>query len=139
MLKGNILLRKDSSIMVSAAMYREQIAPHDERVLRELGGGGVHCCGAVGHLVDEWLKLPSIRSIDLGQSELNDVDAIYAKAAARGVPLIRPTVSEADISSGRVRDRFPTGSVLIHRANAFQTARKVVSENWKRSEGLRFD
>jgi len=60
----------------------EPIAPHDERVLRELGGGGIHCCGAVGHLVDPWVELPSIRSLDLGQPKLNDLDAIYAKAAA---------------------------------------------------------
>jgi hypothetical protein len=122
MLKGRILLRDDSSIMVSARMYREQIAPHDERVLRELGGGAVHCCGAVEHLVDEWLNLPSIRSLDLGQSELNDVDAIYAKATERRVPLIRLAVTDADIDSGGLEDRFPTGVVLIHRASDFEAA-----------------
>lgn len=136
MLKGHILLRNDSSIMVSPAMYREQIAPHDQRVLCELGGGGVHSCGAVGHLIDQWLKLPSIRSLDLGQPELNDLDAIYAKAAARRVPLIRLAVSEADICSGRARDRFPTGAVLIHRADDFETARRVVCESWNQSEGV---
>jgi hypothetical protein len=127
MLKGNVLLRNDSSIMVSAAMYREQIAPHDERVLRELGGGGIHCCGAVGHLVDPWLELPSIRSLDLGQPELNDLDAIYAKAAAREVPLIRLAVSEAEIRNGAARGRFPTGAVLIHRGKDFETARRLAA------------
>ena len=125
MLKGRILLRNDSSIMVSPRMYREQIAPHDERVLRELGGGGIHCCGAVGHLIGEWLKLPSIRSLDLGQPELNDLDAVYSKAAERRVPLIRLAVNEADIGSGNVRGRFPTGAVLIHRAKDFEAARRV--------------
>ncbi len=100
MLKGNTLLRNDSSIMVSPVMYREQIAPHDERVLRELGGGGIHSCGAVGHLIDPWLGLPSIRSLDLGQLELNDLDAIYAKAAPKQVPPIRLAISETDICSG---------------------------------------
>ncbi len=122
MLKGNILLRNDSCIMVSPTMYRRQIAPHDERVLRELGGGGIHCCGAVEHLVDEWLRLPSIRSLDLGQPELNDLDAIYAKAAERGVPLIRVAVSEAVIRSKETWQSFPTGVVLIHRAKDFETA-----------------
>jgi hypothetical protein len=45
MMRGRILLRDDSAIMVSPRMYREQIAPHDERVLREIGGGGIHSCG----------------------------------------------------------------------------------------------
>ena len=105
-----------------------------ERVLCELGGGGIHSCGAVGHLVDEWLRLPSIRSLDLGQPELNDLDAICAKAAARQVPLIRLAVSEADLRSGRARDRFPTGAVLIHRADDFETAARAVREALSQGE-----
>jgi hypothetical protein len=128
MLRGNILLRNDSSVMIAPAMYREQIAPHDERVLREMAGGGIHCCGAVGHLVNEWLRLPSLRSLDLGQPELNDLDAIYAAAAARGVPLIRLAVGEADLRSGQAWRRFPTGAVLIHRAKDFATAGRIVRE-----------
>jgi len=128
MLKGNILLRDDSCLMVSPQMYRRQIAPHDERVLRELGGGGIHCCGAVGHLVDQWLRLPSIRSLDLGQPELNDVGAIYSKASAAGVPVIRIAVSEDDIRRGTARERFPTGAVLVHRAEDFETARALMRE-----------
>ncbi len=126
MLKGNILLRNDSCIMLSPTMYRQQIAPHDERVLRELGGGGIHSCGTVEHLVDEWLGLPSIRSLDLGQPELNDLDTIYAKAAAKQVPLIRLAASEADICSGEAGRCFPTGVVVIHRAKDFQSARAML-------------
>jgi hypothetical protein len=126
MLKGNILLRDDSSIMVSPSMYRRQIAPHNERVLRELGGGGIHCCGNVAHLVREWFRLPSIKSLDLGQPELNDLDAIYSLAATRQIPLIRIAVSEADLVSGEALRRYPTGVVLIHRAADIDSARRVV-------------
>lgn len=126
MLKGNILLRNDSCIMVSPKMYRRQIAPHDERVLHELGGGGIHSCGNVEHLIDELLRLPSIHSLDLGQPELNDLDAVYAKAAEKRVPLIRLAVSEAEIRSQDAWNRFPTGAVLIHRAKDFESARTIV-------------
>ena len=125
MLKGNILLRNDSCVMVSPEMYRDQIAPHDESVLREMGGGGIHSCGNIGHLVDEFLALPSLRSLDLGQPELNDVGAVYRKAAAREMPLIRVTVDADEIRSGVYRERFPTGAVLIHRAACFEEAQKV--------------
>ena len=114
-LKGNLLLRNDSCIMVSAEMYCRQIAPHDERVLRDLGGGGVHCCGDFGHLVNEFLALPSIQSLDFGQSEMNDVDAIYARAAKKKTALIRVAVSEEDLVSGKAAERFPTGVVFIRR------------------------
>jgi len=115
MLKGNILLRCDTAIMISADMYRRQIAPHDERVLRELGGGGIHSCGCIHHLVDEFLRLPSLRSLDLGQPELNDVDQIYRKARAGSVPLIRVKATKEDISTGKIQQRFPTGVTLVVR------------------------
>ncbi len=132
MLKGNILLRDDCSVMISAARYREQIAPHDERVMRELGGGAIHSCGKVGHLLDEWLALPSLRSLDLGQPELNDQEAIYAKAAAKQVPLIRLAVTEAEVLSGGAWRRFPTGAVLVCRAEDFESARRIGRGLWAR-------
>lgn len=122
MIKGNILLRNDTCIMVSPEMYRGQIAPHDERVLRELGGGGIHSCGNIGHLVDEYLALPSVRSLDLGQSEMNDMALIYQKAAASRVPLIRVAVSAAELTTGEASRRYPTGAMLIHRAGDLATA-----------------
>lgn len=114
-LKGRILLRNDSCIMVSAARYREQIAPHDEHVLKALGGGGIHCCGRIEHLVDEFLALPSLQSLDFGQSELNDVDAVYRKAAEKRIALIRVAVKREELESGKAAERFPTGVVLIER------------------------
>ncbi len=132
-LSGNILIRDDSAIMVSAPMYRERIAPHDERVLREMGGGGIHSCGRITHLAGEFLRLPSIRSLDVGQPELNDLDTLYARARERKVALIRMDVSEAELLSGRVTERFPTGAVLRHRAESVQAAARVMAAYRKRS------
>ena len=78
-----------------------------------------------GHLADAYLELPSIRSLDFGQSEMNDVETIYAKAAAKRIALIRVAVSEEELVSGRAREQFPTGAVLIHRAESFESARRV--------------
>ena len=126
-IKGNILLRVDSVVMLSAEMYRRQVAPHDRHVLDELGGGGIHCCGCIHHLVDEFLELSSLQSLDLGQSELNDVDAIYARARERKVPLIRIAVGEDELLGGKLPERFPTGVVLIHRAATFDAAKRIAS------------
>jgi hypothetical protein len=124
-LAGNILLRNDSCIMISSEMYRNQIACHDERVLRECGGGGIHSCGDISHLVDEFLEIPSLRSLDLGQSEMNDVDAIYVKAAKRKVPLIRVAISEDELVDGKIKSHFPTGAELIYRAKSVDDAKRV--------------
>lgn len=126
MLKGNILLRNDSCIMVSAQMYREQLASHDERVLRECGGGGIHSCGNCDHLAAAILAQPSIQALDLGQPEMNDVDALYRQAAARRIPLVRMLVNREELESGAARRRFPTGAVLMHRAASHEAAREAI-------------
>jgi len=60
-----------------------------------------------------------------GSEALNDVETIYAKAAANRIALIRVAVSEEELVSGRAREQFPTGAVLIHRAESFESARRV--------------
>jgi hypothetical protein len=124
---GQILIRGDSSINISAEMYRDHIAAHDELVMREMGGGGIHFCGNGEHLVPAMLELPSLRCIDLGQPEMNDLDAIYTRASERKIPLIRLRVDEQDIVSGRVMDRFPTGASLVHSAPSLDEASRIFS------------
>ncbi len=101
-MRGNILIRGDSSVNVSADMYRQQIAEHDECVMRSLDGGGIHFCGNGQHLIPSMMELPSLRCIDFGQPEMNDLDAIYAQASTRRIPLIRVRVAEEELVSGRV-------------------------------------
>jgi hypothetical protein len=125
-IRGNILLRDDSVLMMSPRMYREQVAPHDEAVLAALGGGGIHCCGNLGRHAAAFLEVPSIRSLDLGQPELNDMDSIYTMAREKKVPLIRVTVSEEELTSGRVLNRYPTGVVLCHRVKSWDEGNRVL-------------
>ena len=129
MVRGNILLRVDSAVMISPEMYREQVAPHDERVLSSLGGGGVHCCGRLAHIADELLRLPSIACLDFGQPELNDVDAIYRAARARNVALTRVTPTEEELATGRIHERFPTGVNLVYRAGRFEDATRLAARH----------
>ena len=127
MMRGRILLRDDSAIMVSPRMYRKQIAPHDEWVLREMGGGGIHSCGNFMHHVGAMLELPSIQCLDFGQSPLNDMDAIYARAKWRRIALVRVQVTAEELGRGDIRRRFPTGVTLLHAAPSFAAARDSVA------------
>jgi len=122
MIKGRILLRVDSVILMSPRMYRDIVAPHDQRVLQALGGGGVHTCGNAGMHAPEFLELPSIESLDLGQSEMNDIDALYTRLKAPKIPLTRLKVSRDDLASGRITDRFPTGISLVYEATSVRDA-----------------
>jgi len=126
MIKGRILIRNDSVIMMSPAMYRSMIAPHDERVLRELGGGGIHTCGKAGGHVPAFLELPSIRCLDLGQPELNDVDRLYTQLKRRRIPLTRLKVSKDDLATARIMERFPTGVSLLYEADSVLDAKETM-------------
>jgi len=126
MIRGSILIRDDSALNVSAQMYRDQVAPHNEFVLRELGGGGIHACGCVDHLRGEHLSLPSVQCLDLGQPELNDVDATYALARERKIPIVRVRAQEEELTSGSVMERFPTGVSLMHEAQSLDHAERIM-------------
>jgi len=126
MICGNILIRDDCAINISAQMYREQVAPHDSYVLESLNGGGIHCCGRCEHLIEEFLAIPSVKCIDLGQSDMNDVKAIYRKARPRKVPLIRVRASKEELLSGQILNRFPTGVTFTHLAESLTEARRIM-------------
>ncbi len=133
LMPGNILIRNDSAIMLSPEMYRERVAPHDERVLCELGGGGIHCCGKIDHNAGEFMSVPGCCCIDLGQPEMNDIDKLYARAAGYGpggsrkTPIIRMRVDREELISGSVMRRFPTGVSLMHQAQSFDDAREIMA------------
>ncbi len=126
-IKGNILIRNDSAIMIAPEMYSEQVALHDEFVLHELGGGGVHSCGKIDFNVPEILELPSIKCFDFGQSYLNDIDTIYSLARKKKVPLLRIRASKEELTESNIKDRFPTGVSLVYEACSFEEAKRVIA------------
>ncbi|MBN2210125.1 MAG: hypothetical protein JW709_01905 [Sedimentisphaerales bacterium] len=125
-IKGGVLIRNDTAVMVSPKMYRELIAPFDEKILN-LFGGGIHCCGDVNNIVPELLSLVSIECFDFGQSELNNVQTIYNAAKARKVALMRLAVGERDLLEGNLLEKYPTGVSLLFRAQSFEHAKNIVA------------
>lgn len=123
---GRLLIRGDSSIMISPKMYREQVMPHDARLLDAVGGGSIHFCGNGQHLIEAMLDIPSLRGLDFGQSAMMDIDTIYALCRPRGVCLTNVQPDREELVSRRAADRFPTGAVLAYRAVDFDDAHEVV-------------
>jgi hypothetical protein len=130
MIKGNILIRNDSAIMISPEMYSEQVASHDEFVLNEMNGGGIHSCGRIDFNVPEIFRLHSIKCFDFGQSYLNDLDIIYPLARQKGIPLIRISADRNELLSGKIKKRFPTGVSLVFNASSFEEA-KFITEAYR--------
>ena len=119
---------------MSPAMYRNLIASHDEHVLRELGGGGIHSCGKIEDHIPAFLELPSIRCLDLGQPELNDVDKLYMQLKQCQVPLTRLKVSRDDLTTARIMARFPTGVSLLYEADSVLDAKETIQAYLRATE-----
>lgn len=122
MIKGNILIRNDSAIMISPDMYRDQVAAHDEHVLAALHTGGVHSCGKIDMNVPEIVNLPSIRCFDFGQSYMNDVESVYPLARNKKIPFIRIRTSKELLLSDKLRECYPTGVSLVYDAASYEEA-----------------
>ena len=127
---GRLLIRNDTSIMLSRAMYEEFVRPHDARLLKEIGGGSIHFCGNGEHLVDSMLAIPHLRSLDFGQPEMMDIPPIFARCRERAIPCIRLSPSRADLLSGKARRDFPTACVLLYSTSSFDDAVEVARQ-WK--------
>ena len=134
MLKGNILLRDDTAIMVSREMYEKQIAPHDNWVMEQLDGGAIHSCGKIDHISPAYLNLQNCRSLDLGQPLKNDLGNLYRKASELGKPLIRADVDEASLRSGEAAGQYPTGIVFRHEATSIDHA-SAIMQDYRMSAG----
>jgi hypothetical protein len=112
--KGEILLRSDTTIMISPSLYQEFILPHDSRIGQALGSVAVHFCGNGQHQLANMLETTNLGSLDFGQSWMMDVDDMYAAASAQKAGLTRVTVPNEQLTARQASDRFPTGVNLVY-------------------------
>jgi hypothetical protein len=85
---GNIMIRDDSAMNLSPRMFAQFIAPYDERLLQEFGGGAIHFCGRGDHYISQATKLQGLGTINLSQPEYNDMEKIYQHTVDIGINII---------------------------------------------------
>ncbi len=86
--RGGIMLRDDSAMNLSPAMFREFIQPYDQRLLAEFGGGAIHACGRVDHFVEALPDMPGLHAFNMAQAHLNDLNKVFSHTIDRGIVLI---------------------------------------------------
>ena len=126
--RGEILLRSDSTIMISPDLYRKFILEHDGLIGQALGGVAVHFCGDGQHQIENMLSTPNLGSLDLGQPWLMDIDAIYAQALKAKVGLVRLTLPEDHRAASQVARRFPTGVSFVYYAETVAEAKELCQQ-----------
>jgi hypothetical protein len=129
---GRLMIRDDAAIMLSAEMYRRDVAPHDARLLESLGGGTLHFCGNGAHLIEPMLAVAGMKGFDFGQSPLMDIEQIYARCKTARTPIVNLQVGRDEIWQGRAKRNYPTGAALVFETDDFQEAREAV-EMWSKT------
>ncbi|MFW6158065.1 MAG: hypothetical protein ACOC8E_01750, partial [Planctomycetota bacterium] len=101
--EGQIMLRDDSAMNFSPAMFDEFIRPYGQRLLDEFGGGAVHFCGKGDHYIHKAVEMDDMHAIAMSQPEYNDMEEIYRSTVDRGIKLIglRREAAEAALAAGR--------------------------------------
>ena len=139
MIRGNLMLRCDSNLMMHPEMYADQVLPHDRRVLEGVGGGSYHSCGRWEQNIPAIMEVDAVGSLDFGtnQSQLNDIDAIYLRARPYKKHLHLVTVTPEELTSGCIRSRFPTGVTLACQVGSVDDAaylmRQYAGQQWQSS------
>ena len=109
--KGNIMLRDDSAMNLSPAMFDQFIRPYDQRLLDEFGGGAIHFCGKGDHYIERLSQMENVYAIHMSQPEYNDIETMYTHSVDKGINVLglRPEVAQASVAEGRdLRGRVHT-------------------------------
>ncbi len=86
-MKGEILLRNDSAVLISRGHYEEYSKQYDQVILNEFSGGN-HYCGCGNTFIESMCEIKNLLSIHCGQPELNDINLLVKSAGANNLVLL---------------------------------------------------
>lgn len=97
------MLRDDSAMNFSPAMFEEFIEPYDQRLLNHFGGGAIHFCGRGDHYIHRLSQMKGVHAINLSQPECNNMEVIFHNTIDKGILLIglQQQAVEAALMTGR--------------------------------------
>ncbi len=101
--KGHIMLRQDSAMNLSPAMFDEFIKPYDQQLLSEFGGGAIHFCGKGDHFIENLSQMQGVYAVNMSQPECNGMEHIFRHTVDKGIMLtgLRRDTAEEAINRGR--------------------------------------
>jgi hypothetical protein len=101
--RGYIMLRDDSAMNLSPAMFSQFVEPYDQRLLDRFGGGAIHFCGRGDHYIDRVARMKGVHAVNMTQPEYNDIEKVYQNTVDRGIKLLglERSAAEAAVEAGR--------------------------------------
>ena len=86
-IRGGIMLRDDTTVMLSGRHYETFVKPYDQALLDEFGGC-IHFCGRGDAFIASMCRSRSLYGINPSQPELNDVALLWRSARANRLVLL---------------------------------------------------
>ena len=82
--QGGARVSEDTATLLSPNHIAEFAIPYDQQALRPFGGGFIHFCGYKPELLDQFLQLPEVKGINLGNPESYPLGEIMRKFLSLG-------------------------------------------------------
>ncbi len=128
--KGRLLIRNDSSVLISPEMYADIVREYDARLAAELGAA-IHFCGDGTHQIENLITIPGVQGLDFGQADMMDIAAIYARTLPLGIPLSRVRLSRDALCRGIATERYPRLASLCYAAQDVADAQAVCADYYR--------
>ena len=110
-IKGGIMLRDDTPVMLSPDHYEEFAKPYDQELLDEFGGC-IHYCGKGDRFVASMCRSRNLFGVNSSQPELNDMQLLIESARDNKLVLLglREEYVPAGLDTGVIVLRSQNGS-----------------------------
>jgi hypothetical protein len=125
---GRLLIRNDSSIMLSPLLYNSYIKHADSQLLSKIGKGSIHFCGNGKHLIPSLLTIPDLLGLDFGDSKMMNIKEIYLLCLEKKISLTGIAISLDEIENINYRKDFKTGVVLNYFATCLEDAKEAIKK-----------
>jgi len=86
--KGHIMIRNDSMMNLSPAMFTEFVRPYDQCLYDAFGGGAMHFCGRGDHYIEQVSDMPGVHAVNMSQPQYNNMEMMFRHTAEKGIRLL---------------------------------------------------
>ncbi|QUI23061.1 hypothetical protein HZI73_12525 [Vallitalea pronyensis] len=126
--KGKVLLRNDSAVNLSKAMFEEFVLPYDTKILETFGSGSIHFCGRADQIVFDMAETPYNQGMNfghMGNVEFGEtyLDLLKERFEANKTAIISYHLSAEEYQN--YRGTFDTGITLQSYAPSYEEAIKL--------------
>jgi hypothetical protein len=126
--KGRVVLKEDSTMLLSPQQYAEFIRPVNEVALGALGTGGIHWCGKADRRRSQVVETRGLSCIDLGNPDMIDLPTWAVTLKERRLSVGKMGWEAEKFSEVAPAQFFPTGASFTVTVDGVEQARRMMGD-----------